>query len=241
MKKNRLAAVVLAAGMLLGSALPVSAADRDLITFDGDAKKFVTDMSGTVENGFEDMLPGESRTLVMELGNDSSEELKFFMSSDILQEDIAEKGDRQAVYDFTIARDGETFFAAVIGGESENNISIGKDYLTEDRNILLASLGKGEDARIEITMSLDGDSMGNAYMNTDGSLAFRFSAETPEQPPTIVTTVTKYVKGATNTVIKTVKTGDALSLAVPAAMAVSAVVILVILIKKRREREDEQA
>lgn len=239
MKMRKLAAVAAVFGMLIGSAFPVSAADADVITFDGNAKQFVTNISGDLENGFENMLPGEQRTLRLELENQSSEELKFFMSSDILQTDIAEKGDKQAVYDFMIARDGEAFFEAVIGGENEQNISIGKEYLTEDRNILLATLKKGQSTVVEISIALDGDSMGNTYMNTEGALSLRFSAETPEGATTIVQTVTKQVKQTATRVVRTVRTGDTFPVAVLTAMGVSLIVIVGILVKKRKERVEE--
>lgn len=239
MKKRVLAAAVLALTMLMGTTLNTLAADNDIITFDGDTKSFVTDIGGDAQNGFEGMLPGESRTLTMNLYNEASEELKFFMNSDILEKDIAEQGDQRAVYDFSIQKDNETFFQAVIGGEATNNISAGKEFLTEDNRILLATLKKGERSELSITIALDGDSMGEEYMNAAGKLKFEFSAETPEAAPTIVDKVVKYVKGETKTVIKRVKTGDALPIGIMAAAGISLVVIIFMLVKKKKDREEE--
>ena len=239
MKKRMLATAALALVMLVGSAMNAAAAGNDSIVFDGNAKEFVHTIGGDAENGFENMLPGESRTLTMELANDSSEELKFFMSSDILKSDIAEQGDRNAVYDFSIANNGEVFFQAVIGGDNEDNISVGKEFLQEDNNILLATLAKGEGCEIAITIALDGDSMENSYMSSAGNLVFQFSAETKDPAPTVVETTYKYVKGATQNIVKSVRTGDALPIGVVVAAGISLLVIIILMAKKRREKVEE--
>ena len=215
--------------LVFGMALNAAAAENDMITFDGDAKKFVTNISD--DNGFEGMLPGETRTMTMELYNEASEELKFFMSSDILTAYIAEDGDQRAVYDFAIAADGEEFFRAVIGGETKDNISAGKEYLTDDNNILLATLAKGEKTKIDISLSLDGDSMGNSYMNAAGKLTFRFSAETPEEPPTVVNKIV-------NKIIKTIKTGDTASIAVFVVVAAGCLLAIIFVLIRRRKKEE---
>lgn len=229
MKKRILTAAVLVMTMLFGTAMQASAAS-DVITFDGDAKQFVTAISGDAENGFEGMLPGESRTITMELYNEASEELKFFMNSDILTADIAEQGDKRAVYDFSISADGEEFFCAVIGGEEKENISAGKEFLTEKHSILLATLAKGEKTTITICLSLDGDSTENAYMNAAGKLTFRFSAETPEEPPTII-----------EEVIKTVITGDMTSItAIIGVAGIALLAIIIVLVQKRKNRVEDR-
>lgn len=219
MKKIWMAAVLVMI-LLTYMAVPAGAAEEDNVVFNGDTKKFVMDISGDTKNGFVGMLPGETRTMVLNLYNEASEELKFFMNSDILKTDIAEKGNKKAVYDFQIQRDEEIFFQAVIGGEDPNNISAGKEFLTEDGRILLATLEKGKHAVVSIQMSLDGDSMENEYMNTSGQLKLDFSAETPELAPPAKRVIT-YIKEKAKVIVKTVKTGDVIPIALITAGIVS--------------------
>lgn len=257
MKTRILTAAVLMMAMVFTAPVSVAAAESDIITFDGNAKEFVTSISGDMDNGFEGMLPGETRTMKMELSNESVEELNFFMSSDILTVDIAEQGDKRAVYDFAIAADGEEFFRQVIGGEGEQNISAGKEYLTKDHNILLAALKKGEKTTIEISMMLDGDSTDNAYMGAAGKLTFRFSAETAEEAPTIKDKEINKVPGKGNTEqadkndktndkndktdksVKTAKTGDTAFTAGYLSVAAGSLFVIIAVLANRRKNRVE--
>lgn len=234
MKRKGMIAAALTVGMLISAGTQVMAASRDVITFDGNAREFVTQISGDLENGFEEMLPGETRTLNLEVKNEASEELKFFLSSDILKTDLAEQGDRKAVYDFQIKRDQEPFFQAVLGGEEEQNVSAGKEYLMDDSSILLAQLEKGESTDLQIAISLDGDSMGNEYMNASGSMELRFRAETPDAPGKLETP-----KQTWNKVVQSIKTGDALKWAAPMAMAISSLVLGWAILRKKKSRTEE--
>lgn len=236
MKRRKLFTAVLTAALALGMAMNVSAADDGSVVFKGEAEKFVTHVDGEEFTGIR---PGETKTMTLSLSNEYSEEMKFYMSAEIL-DNIAESGDKKAVYDFSIAKNGDTFFATVIGGEEKYNVSTGKEYLTEDNNILLDTLKKGQSDDVSITLALDGDSAKNSYQNQEGEIQLVFSVETPEAPPTVVEKVVKYVKGATNTVIKTVKTGDVLPIGIIIAAGVSLLAIIVVIVKRRKEKREEQ-
>lgn len=236
MKKRKLFTAVLTAALTLGMVLNVSAADKGSIVFKGQAEKFVTNVSG---DEFTNIRPGETKQLTLSLSNEHSEEMKFYMSAEIL-DNIAESGDKKAVYDFSIARNGVTFFATIIGGEEGYNISSGKEYLTEDNHILLDTLKRGANDEISIILTLDGNSARNTYQNQEGEIQLMFSVETPEEAPTVVRKVTNYVNSATRNVIRTVKTGDVLPIGIMVAAAVSLLVIIVVFIKKRKNNMEEE-
>ena len=237
MKGRMLFTVILTAALTLGMCFPVSAAETGSVIFKGEAEKFVTNIEG---HEFTGIRPGESKTLTLTLSNEYSEEMKFYVSAEIL-DNIAESGDRKAVYDFSIAKNDEIFFTTVIGGEDKYNISSGKEYLTEDNHILLDILKKGESDKITITLALDGDSAENAYQSQAGNIQLVFSVETPEGPPTVVEKVVNTVKGTAKNIVKTVRTGDVLPIGMIVAAVVSLTAIIVILVnrKKRTETEEE--
>lgn len=221
----------------ISSAFIVNAADYKTITFKGQAEKFVTEIGGSAQNGFSDMEPGESRDLQLTLKNDHTDEMQFYMSAEIL-DNIAVKADKNAVYDFEISKNEEIFFTAVIGGGNERNISQGEEQLTGDNNILLDTLKKGEENKIMITLTLDGDSAENLYMSQSGEIQFLFTVAAPDDSGTVVhQTVTKYLQGAGQKIIKRVKTGDNISVGIFAAAAISLLVIIAVIIKKRKEEE----
>lgn len=225
MKRRKLFAAVLTLALALASVGNVSAAETGSVIFEGEAEKFVTQVDG---DEFENIMPGESRTLNIMISNDHSEEMKFYMSAEIFK-NIAESGDKRAVYDFSIAKDDQVFFTAIIGGESGENISSGKEYLTKDNHILLDILKKGESSKVSITLSLDGDSADNAYQNQAGEIQLRFSVETPEGPATLLKKITK-----------TVRTGDVLPIGIMIAAAGSLLLIIIILLKKRKGRMEDE-
>lgn len=235
MKKRKRLTAVLAVLFSLALSLQVSAADNT-VEFKGEAEKFVTEIKG---DSFEGLIPGEARTMTLEVKNADSSEMKFYMSAEILT-NIAESGNKEAVYDFDIAKDGEVFFQTIIGGETKNNISMGKELLTENNNILLDTLKKGESSTITIRLTLDGDSTDSSYMGEEGSIKLVFSVGTAEvQNETVVKKAIKYVKGAGKTVIQSIQTGDALPIGLIAAALCSLICIigLIVIKKKKNGRE----
>jgi len=189
--------------LVLAGGTSVFAQSSQDIVFDGNAQNFVTSVNEN-DKGFSDMEPGESRTVELTLKNSDQQEIKFFMNSEILDNIAAKTQDKQAVYDFSIAADGQIFFQAVIGGGMTENISIGQEYMTTDNNILLKVLQPNETSTITLTLKLDGDSAGNTYQGQSGVIGLNFRAETIEaEPETIYQTITQYLyspnTGITNT------------------------------------------
>ncbi|MDD3028119.1 MAG: LPXTG cell wall anchor domain-containing protein [Erysipelotrichaceae bacterium] len=148
-------------------------AAADVITYQGDANRFIM-LDGNAPD-FENMLPGESRTVTFNLVNGSGGQMRFYMSSEIL-DNIANKGDGDAVYTFTIADGTTPFFETEVGNDE---VTIGLQFLTNDNNILLGTLNAGASKTINVTLSLDGDSANNEYQGQTGVVNFIFSVEQP--------------------------------------------------------------
>lgn len=224
--------------VLLLAAAPVALAqDAQVITFKGEAQAFVKSSDGTIASqGFTDMEPGEERTLNLVLANDAADEMRFFMSAEILDNIASKTADSQAVYDFTIAKNGTVFFSTVIGGGSAYNQSVGKEYLSEDNTILLDTLKKGESDQITVSMKLDGDSAGNGYMNQKGQIQLVFSVATPVVPGQgIVSIITQYIRGEGSA---NVNTGVGTSFAA-IILGVALVAAAVLILWKRHKKGEE--
>lgn len=222
--KKRIFGSILSIAMLMLCLTPVAAKEETLITFEGDSDKFITQEAGS-DDSFSDMLPGETRSVTVRLKNDDSDTMDFFMSAEIL-DNIAEKGNKDAVYDFKISRDNEVFFASVIGAKGN---TIGEEYLTDDNNIKLATLSKGEECSVTVSLALDGDSTENAYMNQVGQIKLRFSAGTPVENMGENKTVIQRV-------INYVKTGDNAPFVMLGGLLIVSVIGIIIL-KKTKKKE----
>lgn len=234
--KKRCIPFILTAVFLLATMGTVLAEGGEVITFKGEAEKFVHSMDGDLSTqGFTDLQPGEDRTLTLILKNDGSREMSFYMSAEIL-DNIAEKtADSQAVYDFSIAKNGTTFFSTVIGGGSAYNQSVGREYLQEDNNILLDTLAVGAQDRVTVAIKLDGQSAENSYMDKTGKIQLVFSAGYPVTPgQSMIKTVTQYITGE-RSIVNTGVGGASMAAIV---IGVALIILAVVLIVKRRRREE---
>ncbi|MFQ8704937.1 MAG: LPXTG cell wall anchor domain-containing protein [Thomasclavelia sp.] len=220
--KKRIFTMMLSIFILMLSSGPIYAQDDTLITYEGDSGKFIT-QEGTSQ-GFEDMMPGETRKVSVRLKNDHYDKMDYFMSAEIL-DNIAEKGNQDAVYEFYIARDDEVFFSTVIGGTGN---SVGQEYLTDDNKIKLAQLAKDEECLVTVSLSLDGDSTENSYQNKDGQIQLNFLVGTPESTMANKQTII-------NRIIEYVKTGDNAPLIIMGGLLIISASVIVFIKYKRRE------
>ncbi|MBR0384247.1 MAG: hypothetical protein IJH61_06155 [Eubacteriaceae bacterium] len=240
MKKQCFIGAVLIA-MLAFVCTPAFAADN--LVFQGDTQKFVTDVSGSATGGFTGMVPGEARDLTLTLTNNDKQNVDFFMSSEILN-NIAEQGDKNAVYDFNISKNGQVFFKSVIGGSSpdKQNISIGAEYLTEDNNILLDTMVPGQTDTVSISLKLDGDSTDDTYQDKEGKVQFVFSAGAPvsNDGGTLINRIVKTVTRGSASSPDTGVNGGAM-LMVALLLVVVAIVLIAAVVVRRKRNEGDQS
>lgn len=236
--KKKIVTLLITAALLLATGLSASAAET--ITFRGQAEKFVTSVDGDVET-FTDMLPGETRTVSLTLKNEDSSEMKFYMSAEILDNIASKTADSQAVYDFVISKNGQPFFTTIIGGGTAQNTSAGEKYLDESNNILLDTLARGQSDVIDISLTLEGNSTENSYMEKTGQIQLVFTASTPDNPGGGTNVIERLVQAITNpgaTGPNTGLNGGSPYLLIAGACIVIAVVVIIILIVTRKKKEE---
>ncbi|MCB5711490.1 hypothetical protein [Lactonifactor longoviformis] len=237
MIKKKIAAAVLIATLVIGTAV-IAFASEKVLTYPDDFS--TTAGTETLSEAFSNMLPGETRAQTVELKNVDSDQMKFYMYTEIT-ENLADKGDQNAIYTLELQKAGETepFFSGIIG---KDKVDLGKDRLTEDNQVLLDSLKKGQKSEIIITINLDGDSAENTYENESGTIKMVFSASEDNGIPTIqkIRKTEKKVYGAAKTITKVVKTGDEFPVEALLALAgISLAVITMVILKRKKKVEDE--
>lgn len=236
--KKKCITLIITLALLLATGLTASAAET--ITFKGQAEKFVTDVSGDAES-FDNMLPGEKRTISLTLKNEDSSEMRFYMSAEILDNIASKTADSQAVYDFVISKNGQPFFTTIIGGGTAKNTSAGEKYLDESNNILLDTLAQGQSDVIDISLELEGNSTGNSYMKQTGEIQLVFTASTVDPAaPGGGNVIERLVQSITNpgaTGPNTGLNGVSPYLIVACVCILIAVVAIVILMVSRKKKE----
>lgn len=155
--------------------------DTPCVVFTGETDKFVFDGdSQNLGESFKGMLPGESRTQKILLENADQRAVEIYFNTNVLKEPDA-KG---AVYVIRFKVNGEIFAQGKVGGatgklEDLNDSSISSH--SQGEKLYLVALEHGGKAELEMTLEIDGDSMGNDYMNTMGRLEFEFGAQYNEK------------------------------------------------------------
>lgn len=227
---------LMAAIMIAVQGITVYAADGTVISLDKSASAF-TKVEKDLD--FQDMEPGEERTAVISLVNNSNADMSFYISGDMVY-NIADAGnaDKNAIYQLDMIKTGDAtpFFTGLIGSSENKRLkssSTGLNYLQD--NTLLATLAKGDSTQVSIKLSLDGDSADNEYMNKAGKIRINVNASqaTPSvfADEDIVNPIIQYI---------TVQTGDNAHIMVYLVVALSALIIVAICVamtwKTKREK-----
>lgn len=217
MKKLRIIPFIL---LFIIQMMPLHASESQGLVFDGDAGEFIVQEKAS--QGFEDMMPGETRTFAIKLTNNDYREMSYYVKAD-----NSKSLGKDVVYDIVFLNNKEEFFNARVGGPKAKGIP------TLEENYLLKKLKKGESSNIEIQVHLDGTSMDNTYQGTQGNLGLTFSVEYDENKPVdkVVDTIAK---------ITGVKTGDVTRLGlILAVFGGSALLIIILMVKRRKERDED--
>ena len=231
---KKLSALLVMFSLFIPTINSVYAADS-MITFDGEAEKFINANSEGEVFNLEGMYPGETRTETLTLVNNDYREMKFYMNSKVLDEFGNETSSGAIAYDFNFKINGEDLFDGLVGGE--DNVGEG---MMED-NILIATLAKGETATLVMSVTADGDTMDNSYQDATGLIQYTFSVEYDDEavaePQRVVNTV---VQTVTNRIEKAVQTGDPATLGLFGVLLGGSVVGIVYLIATRKKKEEDQ-
>ena len=246
--KTRILAIAVLAAVAALFAFPMAANAETLpgkswqVTFNDQDKMVETypngdlvDGSRVIADSLAGMEPGDSITLTISLKQDNADSADWYMSNEVLDSLEAQfaSGSAYGYYlTFTSPNKDRTrvlYDSSRVGGDNTDGLYDATNNLEDF--FYLDTLSKGQEAKVELTVSLDGETEGNAYFNKDAELKMRFAVEkvtTSNTPPT---------KSNRNVVV----TGDTTNL-MPfyIAMGVSGVLMLVLAIASLRSRKRDQ-
>lgn len=250
--KRKVLALILALTMFSALSITAFADGGATVTFtDGNTLEYTGSSGSSLGDAFKGVAPGETKTVEIKVENKNSHTTDFYISAgDIkaLEEASSAKG---AGYDIVLKAGSTEIYNSKLGGyvggvADDKGIGAMEDSLSED--ILFATLKNGETIPITLSVTFDGEAMGNDYTSTAGKIAFNFKAgyQDPTGTTIIVREVTedgqvRYVKKIVEIIegavpLGAVATGDG------AMIGLAAVVLLVgssMVILGRKKKAEE--
>lgn len=229
MKRIRIFALaaVIAALVL---ALPATALANSLdggtgtVTYTADGKMVEEYPSGGFD--FSGLQPGDDITISVTLKHENAEPGDWYMSNEVLE---SLKGDGNSSFGYVLTYEGPSasrtlYDSSKVGGDNTQGLKEVNEGLKD--YFYLEGLTKGQTATVKLTVSLDGETEGNAYFEKLAKLKMKFAVD-----PQSTTTVTKK---------NVVKTGDETDLfPFYIAMVASGVLLLGIGVASLRRRKGE--
>lgn len=201
-KMKKLMCLLLAGIVSFGISVPSMAAAANVVSFDG------VDMFSDFSNAsFTGMVPGDEKTVEIELKNDADFDADWYMKNDILSA-LAEGREKsggafeyEVIYDGTVIYSSETMLDNDTANGISDNISALNDF------IFLDTLAPGARKVLSLYIKVEGETQTNVYMNSLSSIRASFAA-TSDVGETTVTFETKYTENTTSNRVGIVKTGD---------------------------------
>ena len=236
----------------LGSATVVAEVEQvnKTIVLDKEDILSYTDGKKEITDAFRDMAPGDERTVILRVENQSEHSASFYLSQETtkaLEETTTASGGAYS-YKLSVGKskeDATLLLDTIVGGyeDSANGLvgdQEGLANITELKDfVLLAELEKGAYANVYLTLAIDGEGFDSTekidYSSAVGELAFHFMAyyedKANEEEDTGITQIVEQV------VPLAAKTGDDLTLW-PIVLLFAVGVALIFLAEKRKKQEE---
>ena len=149
--------------------------DGSDITSDFDAEDLSSKLS--------DVQPGDSAEITFVLKNSSDKDVDWYMDNSIQK--IFGDRDNSGAYTYSLTYEDRDLLNQMVGGDEGSlddlNENI-KDFFYLDR------IAQGGQAEVKFYLELDGETQGNAYQTTDGTVRVNFAVEqvAEENPPVYI-------------------------------------------------------
>lgn len=261
---SALLALALAAGLgLAGTAAAWAAPTGWTVTFTGD--KMESDGTADVLAQVKRLQPGDAVEFDIDLHNAYDGSADWYMKTAVLRtmEELADNGGGSYSYRLAYTNPaGEEkliYTNDTVSGDSGKNDTNGLFDATDATQewFFLDTLPADARARVVLAVSLDPESHGNSYFDTEAALELSFAAEPTAQPtaenkkPADETPAPKDETDAKNEtpakdeqptglLARLAQTGDAVMLAVGGLAVVAAVAVALLCVARRRSRVNEE-
>lgn len=225
------------------------------VTFQEDNETRLVSDFDDFQEGFADEIrqlqPGDDITFTVNLDNANAHTVDWYMSNKVLSsledsKEIAIGGGYSYLLTYAGPAEEKTLYdSSTVGGDTKE----GKEGLKGATNALdeffyLDTLSQGQVGQVKLVVALDGETQGNAYMNTLANLKMNFAVELNKAEPETTTpdgTEPPTKPNGSRTPSTYVKTGDSSRLLILfIVMAVSGVLLLILAIDSVRRRNKEK-
>ena len=189
------------------------------------------------------MEPGDDARFRIAVKNDNSKTTYWYLQNKVIKsfEDSAKASG--GMYSYRLSyRDNKTgaetvyYDSTMVGGEAASPAGVGLHQATynwENEWLYMDKLAEGEGGTVELYVKLDGETLGNNYMDTAAELTLEFAVE-------LESSTTQIIPGGGWGIASGVKTGDDTPIALYLGLAAAAGVVLLIIAvfaMKRRKKE----
>ena len=252
--RTGLLSVALAAGLALSGAAAAWAAETGwTVTFTGD--KMESDGTADVLAQVKRLQPGDKVEFDIDLFNAYGDKADWYMKTAVLRtmEELAENGGGSYSYNLTYTNPaGEKkviYTNDTVSGDSDKDDTNGLHDATDATKewFFLDTLPAKSHAHIVMSVSLDPESHGNSYFDTEAALELSFAAEpaakqpaTPTDPKPDTPADQPKTDKPTDPLSKLAQTGDPVVLVIAGAAVVAVVAVVLLGVARRRSRLKEE-
>ena len=253
MKKPRYMILAFAAALALaapGTALAdhLTGSSNWVVTYDKDGK--MTDTFTQMKQEYVDQIrnlqPGDDITFTVVNKHENSSAADWYVSNDVITslEDSRASAEGSA-YEYLLVYDGANedrtlYDSQMVGGDDTDGLNEATDAL--DEYIFLENMKQGDEGKLTLKVTLDGETEGNAYFDTMAQLKVRYAVEPTTENPTNPDKPTNPPTNTTVTRRNIVRTGDETRLfPFYVAMFVSGLLLLALAVDSVRQRRKAKA
>lgn len=188
---------------VLLSILPTAFAVSDGYVSFSSAGKLI-EQNFNVDQIFDDILPGDTRSYTVYLTNENSRTTRWYMSNEVLkslENDVASGGayTYRLEYYNPSGKQSTLFDSSRVGGDQpsgDGRIGLREATAELENYFFLDTLNSNDRGRVVLTVGLEGETQGNTYQNTAARIRMNFAVEPANASP------------SNSSTSRAVKTGD---------------------------------
>lgn len=190
---RKIISAVMAAALAF-AVLPVAAMAESIphpgnwrVTYTADGKMTDNYSASEYVDAVSGLQPGDDITFAITLSHENDSNADWYIANDVVKtlEENSEASGSAYEYRLTYTNpSGQVstlYDSEVVGGDEGNGLADATNALED--YIGLGQLSKGQTAKVELRVALDGETEGNAYFDTLARLKLKFAVE-PEPEPT---------------------------------------------------------
>lgn len=205
--------------------------------------------SQKVADAFKNLQPGDDITVTVKYQNDYSKSTDWYMANEIVKTlekiDKASKNSQaeNGGYTYSLVQTKKDkkkvvlFSNGKVGGEAKPANMEGLEQATNalDDWFYIETLGKGEFGLITLSISFEGETEVNDYMDTDGEVLMRFAVELTKSDKASSPDKPNYQQ------LHRVKTGDKRRIGLFLLMVIAGLIILTLLAIRKKDNKGGEA